>query len=406
MESSIWKNEEAYSEALAVVASRFENYAKMVDEYLESSIKERHRGSPVRVDDALYGIIRYALKAGGKRIRPAMTMEFARLLGISDADIRNKVLPWACAVELIHTYLISMDDIMDGDRTRRGKQAVWTKYGLSLGLNASCQMLPMAYDFILRCDGLTMEERLELCETATLTLLKTGEGQAMDVWHRADPMLNDALYNDIIYHKTGYYFVFGLVGVAHLAKRDDLIPSLWELGKTLGSAFQAQDDTLDIVSPGKARRRDDGTLEMGCDIREGKPSLPYLLLLKALAEHGEEDKIPRVAHILAKPREQTLDADVEYVTAMYDQHDVIFLSCAKCDARVRDGKTGCNCFKDVPESERGFGKTTRLHPMCAAGTYVGKLLWSACEQIGEMDLRSDVQYGLRAMVAYLASRSK
>ena len=78
----------------------------------------------------LYEAIRYSLLAGGKRIRPVLTLEFARLGGID----WHLALPYGCALELVHNYSLIHDDLpcMDNDDLRRGKPTNHKVYGLSL----------------------------------------------------------------------------------------------------------------------------------------------------------------------------------------------------------------------------------------------------------------------------------
>ena len=97
-----------------VFQTRYETYRTAVESYLETLFA----GRPDWRD--LYESMRYSLLAGGKRIRPVLTLEFARLAGLADW---KTALPMACALELVHTYSLIHDDLpcMDNDDLRRGK---------------------------------------------------------------------------------------------------------------------------------------------------------------------------------------------------------------------------------------------------------------------------------------------
>ena len=97
-----------------VFQTRYEAYRTAVESYLETLFA----GKPDWRD--LYESMRYSLLAGGKRIRPVLTLEFARLAGLEDW---KTALPVACALELVHTYSLIHDDLpcMDNDDLRRGK---------------------------------------------------------------------------------------------------------------------------------------------------------------------------------------------------------------------------------------------------------------------------------------------
>ena len=99
-----------------VFQTRYETYRTAVESYLETLFA----GSPDWRD--LYESMRYSLLAGGKRIRPVLTLEFARLAGLADW---KTALPMACALELVHTYSLIHDDLpcMDNDDLRRGLSA-------------------------------------------------------------------------------------------------------------------------------------------------------------------------------------------------------------------------------------------------------------------------------------------
>ena len=94
---------------------RFEEYRQAVEDYLAGLFADK----PHWAD--LYASMRYSLLAGGKRIRPVLTLEFAHLAGMKDW---RAALPVACALELVHTYSLIHDDLpcMDDDDLRRGKR--------------------------------------------------------------------------------------------------------------------------------------------------------------------------------------------------------------------------------------------------------------------------------------------
>ena len=105
---------------------RYEEYRSEIERFLESLFAEE----PHWVD--LYESMRYSILAGGKRIRPVLTLEFARLAG---AEWKCAV-PVACALELVHTYSLIHDDLpcMDDDDLRRGKPTNHKVYGETLAV--------------------------------------------------------------------------------------------------------------------------------------------------------------------------------------------------------------------------------------------------------------------------------
>ena len=121
-----------YEELLAKYVSQV-NHA--LDEYLP-----QNTGAYDSVREAM----RYSVAAGGKRIRPVLTLHFAEICGMQP----EKALPFGCAVELIHTYSLIHDDLpcMDDDSLRRGKPSCHVKFGESTALLAGDALLTYAFE--------------------------------------------------------------------------------------------------------------------------------------------------------------------------------------------------------------------------------------------------------------------
>lgn len=138
--------------------SRYQVYRQAVEAYLEGLFASR----PHWAD--LYDAMRYSLLAGGKRIRPVLTLEFARIAGMDWHD----ALPAACALELVHTYSLIHDDLpcMDDDDLRRGKPTNHKVYGETLAVLAGDALQPEAFRLILTAPDWCRSRRL----------LRTGAG--------------------------------------------------------------------------------------------------------------------------------------------------------------------------------------------------------------------------------------
>ena len=130
-----------------VFQTRYETYRTAVESYLETLFA----GRPDWRD--LYESMRYSLLAGGKRIRPVLALEFARLAGLADW---KTALPMACALELVHTYSLIHDDLpcMDNDDMRRGRPANHKVYGESQALLAGDGLLTKAFETALSPEAL------------------------------------------------------------------------------------------------------------------------------------------------------------------------------------------------------------------------------------------------------------
>ncbi|MBQ7124991.1 MAG: polyprenyl synthetase family protein [Clostridia bacterium] len=117
--------------------------------------------------------MQYSAYAGGKRIRPFLTLEFCRILGGDD----RAALPYACAIEMIHTYSLIHDDLpcMDNDDLRRGKPTNHKVFGEATALLAGDALLTYAFEVVASNSFATPERNIE----AISLLSKT---QALTVW--------------------------------------------------------------------------------------------------------------------------------------------------------------------------------------------------------------------------------
>lgn len=144
-----------------------------------------------RIENALYGCLpdkncregvlidamRYSLEAGGKRVRPRLVLEFARLCGGSE----EAALPFACAVEMIHTYSLIHDDLpcMDDDDLRRGKPSNHNVYGEDIALLAGDALLTLAFETL--ADDKTAELAGDrACRLAAKTLARYAGAVGID----------------------------------------------------------------------------------------------------------------------------------------------------------------------------------------------------------------------------------
>ena len=219
--------------------TRYQEYLKAIEEYLNGLFAEK----PHWTD--LYEAMRYSLLSGGKRLRPVMTLEFARLCGLD----WHAAVPVGCALELVHTYSLIHDDLpcMDDDDLRRGKPTNHKIYGETLAVLAGDALQPEAYRLILTAPGLTDAQR---ADCALILANASGAdgmvaGQVLDTLHscRTEPEVAE------IHHlKTGAMIAGAcMLGVAAAGGSDAAWKAAEEYGYQLGLAFQIRDDMLDVI---------------------------------------------------------------------------------------------------------------------------------------------------------------
>lgn len=204
-------------------------------------------------DNGLIEPMRYSLMSGGKRIRPYIVIESYRLFAKDNFDIK-KVLPFACALEMIHTYSLIHDDLpcMDNDDLRRGKPTNHRVFGEAQALLAGDTLLTYAFE-VLASNKYVSDKSIRL---ATLTLSKCAGFSGMAGGQMIDISSNDTVNNFDLLKKMHSLKTGALIRCAMLlgyyASSDNndeqIISNLEEYATKLGIAFQIRDDILDKIS--------------------------------------------------------------------------------------------------------------------------------------------------------------
>ena len=199
----------------------------------------------------LKSAMRYSLEAGGKRLRPAMTLYVCEML---DGDIR-RALPFACALEMIHTYSLIHDDLpcMDNDDYRRGRLTTHKVFGEDFGILAGDGLLNLAYEIM--AEALISGEGDMTAKAKAMEVIarKAGikgmvGGQAVDV-ELTGKALSDEQLDFIFRLKTGALIEAAFLAGAYLAGCDEkLADRLCRAASLIGFAFQIRDDILDVTS--------------------------------------------------------------------------------------------------------------------------------------------------------------
>ena len=244
---------------------RYTAYQEAIETYLNTIFS---------AEDKPYGklqeSIRYSLLAGGKRIRPVLTLEFARLGGID----WHLALPYACALELVHNYSLIHDDLpcMDDDDLRRGKPTNHKVYGETLAVLAGDAMQPEAFRIILQARGLSAENRIEAALILARACGADGmvAGQVLDTLCHVRDEKGLSTLNRL---KTGVM----ISAAAELGCVASKMPMFWrqqavQYAEQLGLAFQIRDDMLDVMGDESVFGK-----PIGSDKDEGKVTYVDLL---------------------------------------------------------------------------------------------------------------------------------
>lgn len=202
-------------------------------------------------EKALVDSIAYSLKAGGKRIRPRLTLEFSRLCGGDD----KSALPYACALEMIHTYSLIHDDLpcMDNDDMRRGKPSNHKVYGEDIALLAGDALQSLAFETMSRKE--TVEASSAQASVRCINILSSYCGTAGMVGGQVIDLENENKTADLDsvtvcnIKKTGALIKAACeMGCVSAGADEEKILAAGKFGENIGIAFQIVDDILDVTS--------------------------------------------------------------------------------------------------------------------------------------------------------------
>lgn len=225
--------------------AKLDYYIELVEEQLKkfTASKPELQGEVVKA-------MEYSLLAGGKRLRPILVMEFARMCGEKKPE---KYIAAACSVELIHTYSLIHDDLpcMDNDDYRRGKPSCHKAFGEDIALLAGDALNSMAFEVIsdaAMAGDIPPERAIMLVSVLSKAIGSDGMigGQVIDLKTEGKDIDIETL-NVLQTCKTGALIEAACVMGAVLAGSFEAIPFAADYAKALGRAFQIVDDILDVT---------------------------------------------------------------------------------------------------------------------------------------------------------------
>ncbi len=257
------------------------NVLELLKEY--STEVNREIGKALETVDPpqLYDASKHLIKAGGKKIRPSLVLLSSEVVGGSIEG----ALKTAAAVELIHTFSLIHDDIMDQDEMRRGMPSVHTIWGEPMAILAGDIIFSLAFELITQThnEDIPSERVVEALRTIVDACIKICEGQAFDMSFEGNFDVQEEEYMNMIYKKTAALIAAATKAGAILGGGSkEQVKALAEYGRLIGMAFQIQDDYLDVVS-----EETDIGKPVGSDIVKGKMTL---MVVHALSKASVEDK--------------------------------------------------------------------------------------------------------------------
>lgn len=193
----------------------------------------------------------YNVMAGGKRLRPMLMKETYRLFG-GEGDL---VEPFMAAIEMIHTYSLVHDDLpaMDNDDYRRGRKTTHVVYGEAMGILVGDALLNFAFETATKAFSMYPEKSVQIGKAMQVLSQKAGiygmiGGQVVDVASAGNAISKEIL--DFIYELKTSALIEGamMVGAILAGATEQEVQVVEKIAKSVGIAFQIQDDILDVTS--------------------------------------------------------------------------------------------------------------------------------------------------------------
>ncbi|HPE99915.1 MAG TPA: polyprenyl synthetase family protein [Bacteroidales bacterium] len=249
-----------------------------IQHYQEIFTERFNKINFVKFPHELYEPIDYALRAGGKRLRPVLTIMICDFYGNNIEDAMNP----AIAIETFHNFTLVHDDIMDNAPIRRGRPTVYNKYGTNIGILSGDTMFTKAYEFVT----LTREDKLPaVLKVFTKTAMEVCEGQQLDMNFETMPEVTMEEYMQMILLKTavlmGACLKIGAILGNATAEQSEAI---YRFGEHTGMVFQLQDDLLDTFGDEKTFGK-----RIGGDILDCKKTYLYVNAMGKLKGDERQD---------------------------------------------------------------------------------------------------------------------
>ncbi len=238
----------------ATVASEFEQVNALIIEQLHSDV------------EMVENIGHYIVDAGGKRLRPLLTL----LAGAAFGHCSPRHITFAAVIEFIHTATLLHDDVVDISSLRRGRPTANAEFGNAPSVLVGDFLYTRAFQLMVKLGD------MDILDNMADTTNTIAEGEVLQLVRAGNADTTEAQYLDVITRKTAILFAAACHGAAVLSGQPgEMRQAMHAFGLNLGIAFQMIDDALDYDGDPDAMGKN-----IGDDLTEGKPTLPLIYTLR------------------------------------------------------------------------------------------------------------------------------
>jgi octaprenyl-diphosphate synthase len=275
-------------------------------------------------------ISNYIISAGGKRIRPLLTILCGKLTNYDPAIHGNMLYKMAAMIEYIHTATLLHDDIVDESNLRRGRKTANATFGNAASVLVGDFIYTRAFQMMVEANSLRL---LKIMADSTNQI---SEGEVLQLLNIGRHDISEIEYFEVIKHKTATLFeaaarVGAIMTGANIATEN----ALASYAIAVGNAFQIMDDVLDYMGNSEQMGKN-----IGDDLLEGKVTLPLVYLIKNGSDHDKN----LIIDAIRKPK----DCDIDLVINTVKQSQAIDY-CQKISAKFVD--TACESLAIFPDSD-------------------------------------------------------
>ncbi|MFP8958612.1 geranylfarnesyl diphosphate synthase [Natrialbaceae archaeon A-CW3] len=300
---------------------------------------------PIQRPERLYEASRYLLDAGGKRLRPTVLLAAAEAL----ADVETLSTPYrefptltdstvdimaaAVSVEVIQSFTLIHDDIMDDDDLRRGVPAVHRAYDLETAILAGDTLYSKAFEIMLQT-GADADRTVQALDILAKTCTKICEGQSLDVSFEARDDVTTDEYLEMVEQKTAVlYAAAASLPAVLLGAGQETVDALYGYGLDVGRAFQIQDDVLDLTVPSEKLGK-----QRGSDLVENKQTL--------ITVHAREQGVDIESLVDTTDVDAVTEAEIDDAVAILEDAGSIEYANEKARDLVARGKARLEMLPD------------------------------------------------------------
>jgi len=289
---------------------------------VNKAILERMQ-SPVALIPQLAG---HLIAAGGKRLRPMLTLASAHLLDYQG----DKHIGLAACVEFIHTATLLHDDVVDNSDMRRGRETANSLWGNEASVLVGDFLYTRSFEMMVEMDS------MRLMKILSHTTNIIAEGEVLQLLNCHDADTTEESYLEVIHHKTAKLFeAAGLLGAVITNSSTEIENAMSRYAMHLGSAFQLVDDLLDYSESSETIGKN-----IGDDLAEGKPTLPLIYAL----DHCSETEKTMIQHAIKHGGLDHLD---EIIAAVKNSGGIEYT----IESAEREADNAIQALNVIPESK-------------------------------------------------------